>query len=63
MPERLSLSVVWFEDPGESMAILDAQRKQILVLPSTQMVAISHQFSHRFESEDHVGSWFCLTPR
>ena len=42
MPERLSLSVVWSEDSGEFMAVLDAQRKQILVLPSTQMVATSH---------------------
>ena len=42
MPERLSLLVVWSEDPDESMAVLDAQRKQILVLPSTQIVATSH---------------------
>ena len=42
MPERLSLSVVWSKDLGEAMAVLNAQRKLILVLPSTQMVATSH---------------------
>ena len=26
-PERLSLSVVWSEDPGEAMAVLNARRK------------------------------------
>ena len=35
MPERLSLSVVWFEDPGGAMAVLNAQREKILVLLST----------------------------
>ena len=26
-PERLSLSVVWSEDPGKAMAVLDAEQK------------------------------------
>ena len=62
-PGRLSPFVVRSEDLDEAMTVLNAWWKYVLVLHSTQMIATSHQFSHRYESEDYTIHWFCLTPR
>ena len=63
MPEHLFLLVVQFEDPGTAKTLLNDQHEQTLVLSNTQIVVISFQFPHRFESEDYAKPWFCLTPR